>query len=189
MGTAANPQQNNQKKYSGTEPIKELVRACIQCGTCSASCPNVTFMDLTPRALWRRVLADRFTEILDSRTFIVCSACYTCTLRCPRGIEVTRAMSMLKALSLKDDTPVHRRSTRFYENFMESVRRHGRVREGEFMTLYFLAMKNPLLPFSFASLGIKLMAKGKLKMELPSGGGKGALDSLFKKAAELEETP
>jgi heterodisulfide reductase subunit C len=61
------------------------------------------------------------------------------------------------------------------------------VREGEFMALYFLAMKNPLLPFSFASLGVQLMKKNKVAFELPAKPGAGNLDRLFKKVAEIEE--
>jgi heterodisulfide reductase subunit C len=68
---------------------------------------------------------------------------------------------------------------------MKSVRRHGRVREMEFMTLYFATMKNPLLPFRFAPLGMKLMRKGKVSIQIPSK-GKGTLDAIFRKAEELE---
>ena len=35
--------------------VQEMVRACIQCGTCTASCPNEFAMDHTPRKLWRMV--------------------------------------------------------------------------------------------------------------------------------------
>jgi heterodisulfide reductase subunit C len=58
----------------------------------------------------------------------------------------------------------------------------------EFMTLYFNAMKNPLLPLRFAALGVKLMLKGKVPLQIPSKGG-GALAALFRQAAELEEVP
>ena len=63
--------------------VREMVQACIQCGTCTASCPNEFAMDLTPRRLWRMVLMDRTEAIFSSKTFILCSNCYTCTLRCP----------------------------------------------------------------------------------------------------------
>jgi heterodisulfide reductase subunit C len=76
----------------------------------------------------------------------------------------------------------------FYRNFLESVRRHGRVREMEFMTLYFSAMKNPILPFQFASLGIRMMARKKLSFELPTRGN-ARLDALFSKVNELESAP
>ncbi|MEA1968085.1 MAG: 4Fe-4S dicluster domain-containing protein [Thermodesulfobacteriota bacterium] len=170
-----------------TANIKELIKTCMQCGTCTGSCPNADAMDLTPRKLWRMVLMDRDDEIFKSKTFGLCSTCYLCTLRCPRGLPLTRAMSMLKEKASKADIPMYRRSSKFYSSFMESVRRHGRVREVEFMTLYFMAMKKPLLPFSFASLGLKLMKKNKVTLQIPSGPGHGNLDKLFLKVAEIEE--
>jgi heterodisulfide reductase subunit C len=169
--------------------IRAMVGACIQCGTCSGSCPNAHAMDYTPRQLWRMVLMGEEALIFESKTFALCSACYTCSLRCPRGLPLTEAMAALKQVAARADVPAFRPSARFYRSFLESVRRHGRVRESEFMTLYFLAMKNPLLPLKFAPLGIKLMGKGKLQMALPTGAGRGALDAIFDKVAEMEGRP
>ena len=166
--------------------VRKMVQACIQCGTCTGSCPNEFAMDVTPRRLWRLVLTGQKEEIFQSQTFTLCSACYYCTLRCPRGLPLTEAMGALKRLAAREGLFQHRRSILFYKSFLESVRRHGRVREMEFMTLYFNAMKNPLLPMRFAALGLKLMRKGKVPLQIPSKGD-GVLTALFRKAAELEE--
>lgn len=165
--------------------VKKMVQSCIQCGTCTGSCPNAFAMDHTPRHLWRMVLMDQTDEIFHSKTFSLCSACYYCTLRCPRGLELTEAMALLKQVAVRRGLPQYKQSSLFYKNFMESVRRHGRVREMEFMTLYFNAMKNPLVPLKFTSLGIKLMRKGKVSLEIPSKGS-GALNAVFEKVEELE---
>ncbi len=165
--------------------VREMVQACIQCGTCSGSCPNAFAMDITPRRMWRMVLTGQDTDLFSSKTFMLCSVCYACTLRCPRGLPLTEAMSALKQVAARENMPKQRRSTQFYLKFMESVRRHGRVREMEFMTLYFAAMKHPLLPFQFAPLGLKLMAKGKVSFQFPSK-GLGRLEGMFRKAEELE---
>ncbi len=166
--------------------VRERLAPCIQCGTCSASCPNAFAMDLMPRKLWRMVQEGMEEEIFESRTFTLCSACYYCTLRCPRGLPLTEAMEALKRVAARKKLKRHRRSTLFYEAFLESVRRHGRVREMEFMNLYFTALKHPLIPLRFLPLGMKLLLKGKIHLELPSR-GKAPLDSLFKKCAEQEE--
>ncbi|MFO7751552.1 MAG: 4Fe-4S dicluster domain-containing protein [Desulfobacteraceae bacterium] len=167
--------------------IKELVSTCLQCGTCTASCPNSFAMDITPRKLWRLVLMDRTEDVFNSTTFALCSTCYYCTLRCPRGLELTTAMSMLKAAAAKENIPKYRVSAHFYSSFMESVRRHGRVRETEFLTLYFMAMKNPLLPMKITPLGIRLLKKNKVKFEMPSKPGTGNLTRLFEKVSQMEE--
>lgn len=175
------------EKIPDLRKVGEMVQACIQCGTCTGSCPNAFAMDLTPRALWRLVLMDQVDDIFQSKTFMLCSACYACALRCPRGLPLTEAMGVLKQIAAKRGLHRYKESTLFYQNFMESVRRHGRVREMEFMTLYFNAMRNPLLPFKFASLGLKLMQKGKVSLQLPSK-GKGRLDAIFRKVKLLEQS-
>jgi heterodisulfide reductase subunit C2 len=166
--------------------IRNMVSACIQCGTCTGSCPNAFAMDLTPRQLWYNVLMGEKETIFHSKTFSLCSVCYYCTLRCPRGLPLTETMSALKQIAAKENLAPYKKSIRFYKSFMESVRRHGRVREMEFMTLYFLSMKNPLMPLQFAPLGMKLMSKGKVSFEIPSKGN-GDLEAIFRKVEELEQ--
>ena len=166
--------------------IQEMVRSCIQCGTCSASCPNEFAMDHTPRQLWRMVLMGQQAEIFHSKTFAMCSSCYYCTLRCPRGLPLTEAMSALKQIAARENIPKYRQSTLFYKKFIQSVRRHGRVNEMEFMALYFAALKTPLTPLKFAPLGMKLMFKGKVSM-LPPIRAKHPLESIFRSIEALEE--
>jgi heterodisulfide reductase subunit C len=166
--------------------IRDMVNSCIQCGTCTGSCPNSFAMDLTPRQLWYNVLMGEKETIFHSKTFSLCSVCYYCTLRCPRGLPLTETMSALKQIAAKENLMPYKKSVCFYKSFMESVRRHGRVREMEFMTLYFLSMKNPFIPLKFAPLGMRLIGKGKISLEIPSK-GIGALDTIFRKVQELED--
>jgi heterodisulfide reductase subunit C2 len=166
--------------------IQEMVRTCIQCGTCTGSCPNAQSMDYTPRHLWRLVLMGQKDAIYRSKTFALCSSCYFCTLRCPRGLALTEAMSALKQLAARENIESFRLSNRFYSSFLESVRRHGRVREMEMMNLYFIAMRNPLIPLKYAALGMKLLRKGKIPLRLPSKGNN-VMDKIFRKVQELED--
>ena len=179
--------EEEKNKAEDLSPIQAMVRACIQCGTCTGSCPNAYAMDITPRAMWRRVLAGDLEGVFKSRTFVLCSACYTCTLRCPRGLPLTDAVFALKQMAARQGRDRHRSSILFYKAFMKSVRKHGRVHETEFMLRYFVSMKNPLLPFEFASLGIKLIGKGILSPGIPVKGNP-RLTPVFQKALELEET-
>ena len=166
--------------------VREMVQTCIQCGTCTASCPNEFAMDATPRRLWRMVLMGRQEAVFASRTFSLCSSCYYCTLRCPRGLPLTEAMAALKRAAARKGLKSCRSEIHFYRAFIDSVRRHGRVREMEFMTLYMARMKSPLLPLRFAPLGLKLMGKGKVPLQLPSR-GRGKLEALFTKVETLEQ--
>lgn len=167
-------------------PIKDMVRACIQCGTCTGSCPNTFAMDMTPRMVWHMVLLDQKDKIFKSQTFTLCSACYYCTLRCPRGLPLTEAMGKLKQIAARENSKPHKTSIRFYKSFMDSVRRHGRVHEMEFMTLYFLSMKNPFVPLKFMPLGMKLMGKRKVSIEIPSR-EPNSLEAIFRKVEKMEK--
>jgi heterodisulfide reductase subunit D len=69
---------------------------CLQCGTCSSSCPTYFAMDVPPRKLWRMVTLGLKDEIARSSTFWLCTACHTCTVRCPRGIDVSESMRQIR---------------------------------------------------------------------------------------------
>ncbi len=187
-------EQHSEESKKSLEPVsaalmaevQDNVLACMQCGTCSGSCASSFAMDLTPRQLWRLAQLGDMESIFESQTFYLCSACYTCTLRCPRGLRLTETMGALKRLAAVQGIPRFRQSTTFYQSFMDTVRRHGRVREMEFMNRYFLAMKNPFFPFGFMGLGVKLMRKRKVPLEMPKIFGAGRFDRLFGKVRELE---
>lgn len=155
------------------QEIRQAMGACMQCGTCSASCPNVQSMDMTPRRMWRLVILGRYDDVLASKTFWYCSSCYTCTLRCPRGLPLTEAIYALKRYAASQKS----RDSAFYRAFMDNVRKYGRVQEGLLMTNYMLEMKSPSLAMSFAPIGLKLLKKGKLHP--PSGKHRGVLDEVL----------
>ena len=171
------------------QAIQDKIKACIQCGTCSASCPNEFAMDLTPRHLWRMVLMGETEAIFASQTFTLCSACYTCTLRCPRGLPLTEAMHDLKQMAYRGRMARYKPSTAFYGHFMDTIRRHGRIRETEFISRYFMTMtpSKPMLPLGYTGLGLRLLRKGKLAIEYPfAAPGKRSLEKVFQKAESME---
>ena len=164
-------------------PVQEMVRACIQCGTCTASCPNEFAMDHTPRKLWRMVLMGLKDQIFQSKTFTLCSNCYYCTLRCPRGLPLTEAMDALKQIAARESLAKYRQSTLFYKHYLRCVRRNSR---DKFMAFYFAALRNPFIPLQFAALGARLMLKRKVSMALPLKARR-PLESIFRKVEALED--
>ena len=137
--------------------------------------------------MWRLGIIGRLADVMNSQTFILCSDCYACTLRCPRGLPLTEAMETLKGIAFARQEARHRSSRLFYEKFMQTVKRYGRLHEMAFMTRYFSAMKRPVAPFRFAPLGLKLMGKGKVALR-PEKSTEPPLDALFDKVADLERT-
>lgn len=173
-------------QHSAIATVREMVSACMQCGTCSASCPNAEAMDMTPRRMWRLTLLGQQDQVFASTTFWMCSNCYSCSLRCPRGLPLTRAMNALKRIAAQSGDKALARKGSFYQTFMDNVRRHGRVQETELMQRWMLTMKSPALAMQFAPLGLKLMGKGKVHLTSPGTAQDGRLGPLFDKAAEME---
>lgn len=168
------------------EVIRAKVQTCMQCGTCTGSCASSFAMDHTPRRLWRLVQLGLKHEIFNSKTFSICSSCYYCTLRCPRGLPLTEAMHDLKQIAAAEGIGPDKKGARFYKSFLQTARRYGRVREMELMGRYFLAMKNPFLPFGYSYLGMKLICKRKVSPQIPRLFGPGKLDAICRKVEELE---
>jgi heterodisulfide reductase subunit C len=166
-------------------PGRKELRTCIQCGTCTASCPAAPAMDITPRQMWRMVNLGLEDEVLHSKTMWLCSICYQCTVRCPRGIPLTEGIAKLKQMAIQKQVEKYRESTQFYHAFSDVMRIYGRMREVEFMARYFL-MTNPFTALGFTNMAITMLMRGKLKPELPKLSGEGRLDKLFKRVAELE---
>jgi len=73
---------------------------CIQCGTCSGTCPAVEFMDQTPRRLIGMINADLKDDVLDANTYWTCASCYHCTVRCPAKIDIAGVMYAVKRYSM-----------------------------------------------------------------------------------------
>ncbi len=87
----------------------QLIKRCIQCGTCSSSCPTAYAMDYTPRQVWRLVQLGFVKEVLSSKTFWLCTVCSACQVRCRRGIGIKDAMVSLKEWAIREDIRVPER--------------------------------------------------------------------------------
>ncbi len=82
-------------------PEWEKLYSCMQCGTCSSSCPTAHAMDFTPRQLWQMMRLGMEEEVLNSQTFWLCTVCKSCQVRCPRGISLTDTMIALKEYAVQ----------------------------------------------------------------------------------------
>ena len=78
----------------------EAITVCDQCGTCSGSCPMISEMDVTPSQLMRMVQLGQ-SETLDTKTMWVCASCFACTVRCPRGLDVSKVAEALRQVTLR----------------------------------------------------------------------------------------
>jgi heterodisulfide reductase subunit D len=84
------------------EPDWRKMMTCIECGSCSASCPSGHLMDYAPRELWRFMRLGLKDELMNSRTFWLCTQCDACTVRCPRGIITSETMLNLRRWAIAE---------------------------------------------------------------------------------------
>lgn len=66
----------------------EGLKACINCGTCTAICPAAQFYDYDPRLIAITVQKgdeQEIEQLLKSDTIWYCGECLSCKTRCPRG--------------------------------------------------------------------------------------------------------
>ncbi len=80
----------------------ENVFNCYQCGKCSAGCPSAEEMELLPNQIIRLVQIGEKEEIYNYNTIWVCATCYTCMVRCPKGVDICRIMEALRIIYLRE---------------------------------------------------------------------------------------
>lgn len=92
--------ENVEFKERVEELSGELIDLCFQCGACSSGCPMTEEMDYLPSKIIRMVQMG-MREALDSETIWVCTTCFNCEVRCPRGIDIANVMESLRQLVLR----------------------------------------------------------------------------------------
>jgi len=83
-------------KLSGQDIYK-----CFQCGTCGGACPMSGSMDAVPRRVMHMVQLGMEEEAGGGNTCWTCASCHTCTVSCPRGIDLARVMEAIRLLTLR----------------------------------------------------------------------------------------
>ncbi len=148
-------------------PDGHKITNCIQCGTCTGTCPVSYAMDITPRQTIALFRAGLLEDILKSRTIWLCASCYSCTVRCPAGIKITDTMYALKRVAMGrkmhvSHFPVHTLSKAFTRN----VYKYGRNYELGLGLRYFLSSSIVKL-FTLSGFGLRMIRRGRLAL-LPS---------------------
>jgi dimethylglycine catabolism B len=71
------------------QPEGHRILTCIQCGTCSGTCPYGEHMEYTPRRIINMLRRGYIEEVFKSDSMLRCVACYSCMAKCPRGIRLS----------------------------------------------------------------------------------------------------
>ena len=84
--------------------IREGLKACISCGTCTAVCPAAEFYRYNPKKIVSIVQTrddEQIEELLKSDQIWYCGECLSCVTRCPRKNAPGLVIVALRALSIE----------------------------------------------------------------------------------------
>jgi heterodisulfide reductase subunit C len=145
-------------------------------------------MDLFPDEVIRRVNLGHMDRVLTCNTIWICSACETCTTRCPNLVDIAGVMDHLKEMAVQSGiAPAQPRTMAFHQSFLKEIEKRGRVFEGTLMQRYMLRsgdLFRKLRDGSIVediSLGLKMFSKGRLPLLPESIQAKDELRALMRK--------
>ncbi len=142
----------------------ERVSDCFQCEKCTNGCPLVFAMDIAPHKIIRSVHLGLKDAVLNSHTIWVCVSCETCTTRCPNNIDIAHVMDSLRQICQREGVkPAQPNIPLFHKIFLASVKRFGRVHEGEMATTYMLKAGGIEELRGMADMGLDMVKTGGLK--------------------------
>ena len=151
------------------------VTDCYQCAKCSAGCPLTFAMDFLPHEIIRLVGLGQEEVVLNSNTIWACSACETCTTRCPNDIDIMGVLDYLKERAVKSGRSVPQKSVlAFHKAFLDDVRlAGGRLNEPLLLGIFMLRSGEGLRKFKTGALkedfklGLQMFKKGRLSVKPP----------------------
>jgi len=74
----------------------ESVAICFQCGTCTGACPSGRRTPYRIRQLVRRAVMGLKDDVISDDTIWMCTTCYECQERCPRGIKIVDVVKIVR---------------------------------------------------------------------------------------------
>ena len=172
-----------------------MVKMCMQCGVCSGSCPMQNNWEHPPQELFMMIRANKREEVLTSTSMWMCTSCYNCIARCPRGLPITHIMHGLatyaKRLNL---VPKEQPTAKFAQLMWNNLTKKGRTNELKLgLSLYFMNGIGEGIKKSLAmkDVGLGMMKTGRLNpMEIIGGHSikdTSGLKKMLAKAQEIEE--
>lgn len=162
------------QKFYKTAEAKKILK-CIQCGSCSGSCPLSDQMDHAPRELFALIRDGEMTEVLKSNTPWFCVSCYLCMVRCPKKIPVTNLMYELKEMALEHGlAPSSNKLPDLYQAFNQLVEVNGKVTESMLMAIF--GIKHPDVTLKNIPIALDLIARKRLELLPQTIKGRGVFD-------------
>jgi len=96
---------NLYEKLSQDIRFQEGLKACMNCGICTAICPAAEFSNYDPRVLLNQIQMqdnEEIEQILKSDLIWLCGQCMSCKMRCPRGNFPGLIINVLRKISQEE---------------------------------------------------------------------------------------
>ena len=115
-------------KEVAATPGGEEIAICVQCNTCTSSCPvEVLEPDFNIRQLVARVKLGLREDVLDDPLLWACVRCHACVAHCPKHVNPGEIVEALRYIALREGKegpgPRHAKA------FAKSVLQNGRIHE------------------------------------------------------------
>ena len=108
-------------------------------------------------------------------------------MRCPQEVHITDVMYTLKGMAIREKKFRDAVAPEFSETFVDMVEKYGRSFEFGLATRHYLKHA-PLRLVGMSTMGLGMLAKGRMSMTPRKIKGMTQLKSILKKAKEMELT-
>lgn len=158
------------------------VRACYQCGRCTAGCPVAYAMDAGPHQIMRGLQLEQRNWVFAQNTYWICASCITCSTRCPCEVDIARVMDGLREMALEQGVrPAAPTVKVFHRVFLDLIRLTGRMYEAGLIGLYNLRSGQL---FASLDLGLPMVTHGKIDLLPKRYRGQDEVDRIFRRVAQ-----
>ena len=102
----------------------ESLKACMNCGICTAICPAAAFYNDDPRQICNQVQNNNETDIdnlLNSDTIWYCGQCMSCKTRCPRQNVPGMLIQILRKVSQQTGMFMHSEMGKLQRDIVENI--------------------------------------------------------------------
>jgi len=83
------------------ELSEQNILQCYQCGECSSGCPVAAEMDVLPNHVIRLIQLGQEDAVMTAESPWICASCYTCYVRCPKGVDIAQIMEAVRLRHLR----------------------------------------------------------------------------------------
>jgi heterodisulfide reductase subunit C len=145
-------------------------------------------MEHAPRQTIAMIRAGLRDEVLTGNSMWFCLSCYSCTVRCPRGVRPTELAHALESLASRHGYRVGgTRTPRLYRSFVDSIGANGRVHELGMMMKYYMGV-SPLAALKLWKVGLMLLTRRRLPVRPTRIKGRSELADILRRYREVRSS-